>query len=132
MTGFPLIRAYMARDLITLSPDTEINKAMIVLLEARISGAPVVDDMGHLVGVLSKKDCLKAALNASYYQELGGAVTDYMSTEVQTLDVEQDIVAAAETFLASPYRRFPVMSDGKLVGQVSRSDILRGLTELWG
>ena len=52
MTQLPFIRDYMATDLITLTPDTEINRAMAVLLDAKISGAPVVDSKGGLVGVL--------------------------------------------------------------------------------
>ncbi len=131
MTTKPLVSDYMATELITLSPDMEINKAMKVLLDERISGAPVVDAKGKLVGVLSKKDCLKAALNSSYYQEWGGSVADYMSAEVETLEADMELVQAAERFLASHYRRFPVMRDGRLAGQISRADVLRGLTENW-
>ena len=131
MTTKPLVSDYMATELITLSPDMEINKAMKVLLDERISGAPVVDAKGKLVGVLSKKDCLKAALNSSYYQEWGGSVADYMSAEVETLEADMELVQAAERFLASHYRRFPVMRDGRLAGQNSRADVLRGLTENW-
>lgn len=131
MTTKPLVSDYMATELITLSPDMEINKAMKVLLNERISGAPVVDAKGKLVGVLSKKDCLKAALNSSYYQEWGGSVADYMSAEVETLEADMELVQAAERFLASHYRRFPVMRDGRLAGQISRADVLHGLTENW-
>ncbi|MGB3277594.1 MAG: CBS domain-containing protein [Pseudorhodobacter sp.] len=131
MTYRPKIRDCMACDLIKLAPDMEINRAMGILLEHRISGAPVLDATGQLVGVLSKKDCLKAALNASYYSEWGYRVEDYMSRDVRTLDAETDIVEAAEAFLTSPFRRFPVLSDGQLVGQVSRADILRALSEEW-
>ena len=131
MKNFPMVREYMATDLITLSPDAEITHAMMTLLDARISGAPVVGETGLLVGVLSKKDCLKAALNASYYQEWGGAVADYMSMEIETLDGDLDVIQAAEAFLARPYRRFPVLDEGILIGQVSRCDILKALSELW-
>lgn len=131
MKNLPLVRDIMTTDLITLPPEMEINRAMTILLDARISGAPVVDTKGDLVGVLSKKDCLKAALNASFFQEWGGAVSDYMSAKVEVLDPDMDLVKAAETFLGSQYRRFPVVKDGRLVGQVSRCDILRGLREHW-
>ncbi|QDZ01545.1 CBS domain-containing protein [Nitratireductor mangrovi] len=131
MTQRPKIRDYMTTDLISLSPEMEVVHAMSLLLKNKISGAPVVDPQGQLVGVLSKKDCLKAALNASYYQELGGAVRDYMTGTVETLDEELDIVEAAERFLDSHYRRFPVLREGGLVGQVSRADILRALVENW-
>lgn len=131
MTHLPSIRDYMVTQLITLTPETEINRAMTILLDAGVSGAPVIDANGDLVGVLSKKDCLKAALNASFFQDWGGAVSDYMTSEVEALDPDMDLVKAAGAMLASQYRRFPVMKDGKLVGQISRTDILRGLRDHW-
>lgn len=132
MTDRPKITDYMARDLVTLTPDMEINRALHLLLNHKFSGAPVLDDDAQLVGVLSKKDCLRAALNASYYQNWGDSVASYMSTDVHTLDADLDIVAAAESFLQSNYRRFPVMQEGRLVGQISRADVLRALADQWG
>jgi CBS domain-containing protein len=101
------------------------------LLEKHYSGAPVVDGAMKLVGVLSKKDCLRAALNASYFQEWGGSVADYMSADVETLDADLDLVQAAERFLKNNYRRFPVMREGRLIGQISRADLLRAIAEHW-
>lgn len=131
MTDRPRVRDYMATDLVTLDPVMEINRAMHVLLDKRLSGAPVVDKTGWLIGILSKKDCLKAALQASYWRDWGKTVADHMTREVETLPAEMDIVTAAEAFLASKYRRFPVMQEGKLAGQVSRADILRALSDQW-
>ncbi len=122
---------YMTRDLVTLSPQTEINRAMNVLLDNRISGAPVVDERGALVGVLSKKDCLKAAIEASYYRDWGATVEKHMSKDVQTLDPTLDIMAAANVFLSSTFRRFPVVEAGQLVGQISRADALRAMRDNW-
>ena len=92
---------------------------------------PLLDATGNLVGMLSQKDCLKAALHASYYREWGDTVADYMSSKPVSLDADLDLVEAAEAFLASSYRRFPVMSEGRLVGQISRSDLLRALAGNW-
>lgn len=131
MSERPRIRTYMSRELITLTPEMEINRAMNLLIDNRISGAPVLDATGNLVGMLSQKDCLKAALHASYYREWGDTVADYMSSEPVSLDAELDLVEAAEAFLASTFRRFPVMSEGRLVGQISRSDLLRALAGNW-
>ena len=132
MKPVALVSDYMTRDLITLSPETEINRAMNLLLEQRISGAPVLDSGGALVGVLSKKDCLKAAIEASYYRDWGATVEAHMSKDVKTLDAGMDILAAANAFVSSPFRRFPVMKDGMLVGQISRADALRAMNENWG
>ena len=102
-----------------------------MLLDKSLSGAPVVDGEGNLVGVLSKKDCLKVAFSASYHKDWGGPVSDYMNRDVQTVEADTDIVEVAEIFLKGPYRRFPVMENGRLVGQISRHDVLRALDELW-
>jgi CBS domain-containing protein len=109
----------------------EIVRAVAVLLQNRVSGACVLDGEGSLIGVLSKRDCLKAALNASYYQQWGGVVADYMSANPETLDAELDLVDAAERMIDSPYRRFPVMRAGRFVGQISRTDVLEALSAQW-
>lgn len=131
MTRSPTIADYMATKLVTLPPEMEINRAVAILLEKGYSGAPVMDEAMKLVGMLSKKDCLRAALNASYHQTWGGSVADYMSREVETLDADLGLVQAAERFLNSHYRRFPVMREGRLVGQISRADLLRAMAEQW-
>ncbi len=119
----------MATRLVTFAPETNIHAAIKVLLDRRFSGAPVVDTDGNLAGVLSKKDCLRVVFSTSYYEDRGGQVREYMSTNVETIDAETDLVHAAKIFLNSHYRRFPVLRDGRLVGQVSRADLLRALIE---
>lgn len=127
----PTVADCMARRLVTFTPEMEIMTAMKVLLKKRISGAPVVDADGHLVGVLSKKDCLRVVFTASYHKEWGGSVGDYMTREVETMDADTDLISAAKKFVEGSYRRYPVMSGGRLVGQVSRYDILEALLREW-
>ena len=124
-------RDYMATDVVALKPETELHRAMRVLLDNDISGAPVVDGQGNLVGLLTEKDCFTAAFEASYHRELTGAVSQYMTTSVETMGAETEIVEVVERFLHSRYRRFPVVVDGRLVGQISRRDVLRALEDLW-
>jgi len=119
----------MATDLITVSPGMNIHEAIRILLDKKISGAPVVDADGNLVGMLSKKDCLRIVFSSQYHDDRGGPVRDFMSVPVETLDAELDLVSAAQAFLTSHFRRFPVVRDGRLVGQVSRYDILKVLME---
>ena len=104
----------MATQLVTFLPETNIHKAIKVLLEKRLSGAPMVDDAGELVGVLSKKDCLRVVFSTGYHQDRGGTVSEYMSLEVITIDADTDLVSAAEIFLGSNYRRFPVLRESRL------------------
>lgn len=81
--------------------------------------------------MLSNKDCLKAALDASYYRDRGRTVSKQMSTEVRTLRVGMDIVAATEAYLDSAFRRLPVTENGRLIGQISRADALRAMRNNW-
>lgn len=119
----------MATRLVTFSPESSIHEAIKVLLDKRLSGAPVVGAGGALVGVLSKKDCLKVIFTTCYHQDRGGQVREYMSPNVETLDADTDLVSATQIFLDSHFRRFPVMRDGRLVGQVSRCDLLQALID---
>jgi len=127
-----VIDDYMTRALVTLSPGDDIHVAMQMLVDNRISGAPVLDANERLVGILTKKDCLKVVFQSSYHQDWGGRVEDFMCTPVETLEAGMNIISAAEYFSKSSYRRFPVLCEGRLVGQISRHDILRALVELWG
>ena len=127
----PTVDDYMARDLITFTPGDDIHTAVKTLLDERISGAPVVDRRGRLVGVLSKKDCLEVVYSTSYHQEWGGRVEDYMSKEVMTIASGTDIIKAADIFMSSAFRRFPIMKNGRMTGQISRADLLRALEEHW-
>jgi len=121
---------YMAASLITFRPEMEMRAAISLLVEKRISGAPVVDDRGNLVGVLSEQDCMKVALTAGYHEDMGGHVQDYMSKKVITMEYDTSILKLAQTFIDTPYRRFPVMQNGRLVGQISRRDVLRALESI--
>ena len=131
MSNLPKVDDYMAKDLYTFSPSDNIHRAAKTLMSKHISGAPVVDEAGSLVGVLSKKDCLKVVYVASYHQDWGGRVDEYMSREVRTIESGMDIIAAADLFVESSYRRFPVLENGRMVGQISRQDILRALYDQW-
>ena len=125
-----LVKDYMSGKLVTFSPDTDVLDAIHELVRHRIAGAPVVDDNGNLVGMLSEFDCLKIALTAGYHMEHGGPVSEYMTTDPQTVDANMSIVDLAALFLKSEYRRYPVIKDNRLVGQISRRDVLRALGEL--
>ncbi len=131
MTKLTTVEDYMARTLHTFLPSDNIHFAVETLLKNRFSGAPVVDENGKLLGVLSKKDCLEVVYAGSYHQDWGGSVEEYMSPDVQTMEADMDIIAAADQFVQSSYRRFPVLSNGHLVGQISRHDILRALHDQW-
>jgi len=128
-----LIKDYMATNLTTFTPDMEISVAIKYLNTHKISGAPVVDDRGNLAGILSEKDCLQVALQSTYYEDwVGGVVSEYMTADVECVSDTASVVDIADKFLKSSFKRYPVINEeGNLVGQVSRSDILRALDTLW-
>lgn len=130
MSKIPVVDDYMARTITQFSDDENIHTAAKILLDQRISGAPVVDKNGKLVGVLSKKDCLQVVYNASYHKDWGGRVAEYMSREVRTIESGTDIVTVADLFVESSFRRFPVMENGEMIGQISRQDVLRALYDM--
>jgi CBS domain-containing protein len=80
--------------------------------------------------MLSELDCLKVALTANYYAERGGPVAEYMTMETETVDADMSIIDLSQRFLDSGFRRYPVLKDNRLVGQISRRDVLRALGEI--
>ena len=125
------ITNYMATDVVSFLPDDDIVTAMRILLERHFSGAPVMDENGELVGMLSQKDCFAIVYRSAYHQDLAGQVRQYMSQQVEHLGADCSVVDAAEKFLQSNFRRFPVMQDGKVIGLIARRDILRALDEIY-
>ncbi len=131
MTELLKVSDHMSPKLVSFAPEMNIHEAIEALLEHRISGAPVLDAEGLLVGILTKRDCMSIAFTSSYHQEWGGSVSDYMSHEVETIDADEDIITVAGMFLDSRFRRYPVVRDQKVVGVISRHDVLKALRQLW-
>ena len=124
------VRDYMSGKLVKFTPDTDVLDAIHELVNHRIAGAPVVDDHGTLVGMLSEFDCLQVVLTAAYHGDPGGPVSELMTKDVQTVDADMSIIDLAQLFMKSGFRRYPVLKDNRLVGQISRKDVLRALEKL--
>ena len=121
------VKDIMAKKLVTFKPDTKVIAAIQILIKNRFSGAPVVNDKGELIGILSEMDCMETVIHNSYYGESGGFVRDFMTTELTTVNPEMGIVDLAQFFQKKHFRRLPVVKNGKLVGQVSRRDVLKAI-----
>ena len=128
----PVVQEFMVTSLVTLRPDMPIYEAIEVLLRSRISGACVVDAEKNLLGILSEKDCLRIFAGGALHQLPNAMVADYMSKIVSTVGPDEDLFTVAGTFLKNTFRRIPVVEDGKLIGQVSRRDVLEGSRKIWG
>ncbi|MEE9372868.1 MAG: CBS domain-containing protein [Saprospiraceae bacterium] len=129
----PSVTEYMVSKLITFTPETEIKDVIESLLKNRITGAPVLNAKKEVVGLIDDKDCLNTLVGGAFYNHpiSKDTVANYMSNVMKTITVNEDILDVANIFLRTPYKRLMVLDeDGKLVGQISRRDILRAIKDL--
>jgi len=128
------VRDYMTTKLITFSPDQPIQHVVEAIIKYKISGGPVVNSKKELVGIISEGDCLKQLSESRYYNMPleHDNVEKRMARDVETIDGNMDIFDAANKFLKSKRRRFPIVENGKLVGQISQKDILKAALKLKG
>ena len=134
-TDIPLkVSDYMTRKLITFKSDQRIESVIDALIKYRISGGPVVNSKHELIGVISEGDCIKHISESRYYNlpMENNTVEKHMVKNVDTIDGEMNIFDAANKFLESKHRRFPIVENGKLVGQISQKDILKAALALKG
>ncbi|MBX2828109.1 MAG: CBS domain-containing protein [Flavobacteriaceae bacterium] len=125
---------YMSTNLVTFRPDQSVMEVMNTLIKKKISGGPVVNEKNELIGIISEGDCMKQISNSRYYNQPmeDVKVEDHMATEVETIDGEMNVFDAADRFLSSRRRRFPIVNDGKLVGLISQKDVLKAALQLKG
>ena len=128
------VRDYMTRDLITFTPDQTIESVMQALINNRISGGPVVNDKNELIGIISEGDCIKQISESRYYNMpmQDKTIEKHMAMDVETIDGNMNIFDAANKFLEAKRRRFPIVENGKLVGQISQKDVLKAAMKLKG
>ena len=126
-----LVRDYMTRRLVSVGPDMEVLQALQTFVKNDISGAPVLAESGSLIGILTAKDCMRVAVNATYHSEYGGLVADFMTANVVSISPADGMLEVAKRFLDDGYHRYPVVEGGSLVGILSRRDMLRALGEAW-
>jgi len=132
--AFETIEKYMVplSNMVTFTPDQPIQDVISTIVKKKIAGAPVLDDQHHLVGIISEKDCLRLIVDQAYYNMPPETrkVSDYMTPKVQSLSPKTTVVEAAMEFLNSPIRRFPIVENGMLIGQVSRRHILKAAQDM--
>ncbi len=125
---------YMTTNLITFKSNQRIEQVIDAIIKHRISGAPVINEKNELIGVISEGDCIKQISESRYYNMPmdNATVEKHMVKDVETIDGNMNIFDAANKFLNSKRRRFPIVENGKLVGQISQKDILKAALALKG
>lgn len=125
------IKDCMRRNPLTINCNSNLVQAVETLVEYKLTGVTVVDDEGRPVGVLSEIDCIKSVLNAIYNDgdPEHALVQDVMTSAIVSCTPGDSIVEVATDMLATRQRRRPVIENGRLVGQVSSSNVLWALME---
>jgi CBS domain-containing protein len=123
--ALPVVRDYMDKEVPTLTPEVDILEAVDFLLKKHVTGAPVLDPHGNVIGILTEKDCLRLLSTGMEADKPRGTVRDYMTTEVASVPSHMNVYFLAGMFLKANYRRLPVIDNGKLVGAITRFDVLR-------
>jgi CBS domain-containing protein len=121
-----LVSDVMSHKLVLFRPDESIHEVMKKFIKFRVSGGPVVDISGKLIGIISEADCMKEISDSRYFNMpiLDKTVKHFMTDKVQTIDASTTVFDAASLFFKTRKRRFPVLKKDTLVGQLSRKDIV--------
>ena len=130
-----LVSDYMTTKLITFQPAQTIHDVIATLIKYKISGGPVVNDKNELIGIISETDCIKHISDSKYYNmpmDNSHSVENNMVSEVETIDKKMNVFDAATKFISSGRRRFPIIENGKLIGQISQKDILKAALKMKG
>ncbi len=128
MSTLPSVRSFMDTEVPTLSPEMDILDAIDTLIEQQVTGAPVVDADRAVVGILTEKDCLMVLAMGSDGDQPKGVVHEFMTKSVTIIPPRMNIYYAAGLFLNNSFRRLPVVEDGRLVGAITRFDILKAVS----
>lgn len=119
----------MVKDVISVHADTPLAEVIHLLLKHNITGVPVVDDENHLVGIISEKDTLNSicVVNAMTSGDgfSGMTASDVMSREVVSFNVDDTLSDIIKCLNTQDFRRVPILSDGKVVGIITRKDLLK-------
>jgi CBS domain-containing protein len=140
----------MTTEVITISPEADITEAVKILLDKGVNGLPVVDNTGHLVGILCQSDLVRmqkslpipslftlldgfvpmsssALLEAEVRRIAASKVSDAMSTKVVTIGPDMTIDEIAALMVDKKFHTLPVTNKGQLLGVVGKKDVIKTL-----
>ncbi len=115
----------MQRPVYSATPTTTAREVAVNLLMSRISGFPIVDQSGALVGIVTELDLIRAIRSGKDLEATLAA--EIMTPDVITVDADEDVETVMETLDTEQIIRVPVTSDGRLVGVIARGDVIRAM-----
>jgi predicted transcriptional regulator len=125
------VEEFMDKKFVTLHADYDVYKAIDIFLEKGVTSSVVVDDNDKVVGILSEKDCLKLMTKGSYYQLPSAKVGDFMTKDVFCAPPYTDVFKVADIFINNNFRRLIITDeDSRVIGQITRHDMLRTIKQL--
>ncbi len=119
-------KGVMTTDVIAVKRHTPISRVVEILVNNDITGLPVVNDDMTLAGIISEKDVLCLLFDL---EDESAKVEDFMTKDVVSFEQDEDLIAICECLVNNNFRRVPIVADGKLVGIISRRDIIKNILE---
>ena len=121
-------RDIMTTHVICIHKDTPVYEAIDLMVTNSITGIPIIEDDSTLAGILSEQDVLR--LFDTYESEKNKTVNDFMTQPAIHFEQEESVFDICSCMIQNSIRRVPITSDNKVVGVISRSDILKQILNL--
>jgi CBS domain-containing protein len=119
-------REIMRENVVTINLESSLEEAIELMLSQEISGLPVTDNEGHLAGIVTEFALLAIVYDHKIRQD---SISEHMTANVLTIEADDPISKIADMCIVHRVRRVPVMEDGRIVGMISRRDVLKALYE---
>lgn len=116
----------MKTNVLAVATNADIYEAIRIMVANNVTGLPVIDNDRLLVGIVTEKDVLTLLYNI---EDRPGRVADFMTPSVVAFEQDEDLVVVAGSLCTNHFRRVPILNQGKLVGIVSRKDVIRHIKE---
>lgn len=117
------VRDIMHKEVITAKPTEQIQRVSKILTEKRVSNIPIINEKGWLIGIVSEKDITQAMESEDFMKK---TARDIMTKNVFSVKENDSVEYVSKIFVEQPYRRLPVTRGKRLVGSVTREDVIQG------
>ena len=119
-------RAIVKTNVLSVTKDTDIYEAIRIMVANNVTGLPVIDNDHLLVGIVTEKDVLRLLYNI---EDKPDTVEHYMTPNVVSFEQNDNLTVLAASLRDNHFRRVPILDQGRLVGIVSRKDIIRHIRD---